>query len=127
MQWKKGSPNRIRKLFGVWIQALLFVLFAQCGHAPLDRAGEDKMTPVSFYFIDPGAERVCIAGSFNEWSKEAHCMTREKDRWTVRIYLSPGRCAYLFVIDGRLWLPDPNAPLLEESGFGSKNSIVIVE
>lgn len=127
MQWETTSPHTIRKKCVVWVQTLVFVLFAQCGHAPMDGTGKDAGIPVSFSYVDSRAQRVCIAGSFNQWSAEAHCMTRENDRWTARVRLPPGRFAYLFVIDEETWLPDPEATLFEESGFGSKNSIVIVE
>ncbi len=127
MKRETASPYNIRGLSGAWLQALVFVLLAQCGHAPPDSGAAGTGVPVVFSLVDSGAERVCIAGSFNQWSSETHCMTRDEERWTVRVYLPPGRCAYQFVIDDKAWIPDPEAPLFEENGFGSQNSILIVE
>ncbi|MCP4687186.1 MAG: hypothetical protein GY859_03990 [Desulfobacterales bacterium] len=127
MQRETTSSRAIRSPFVVWIQALLLVLLAQCGHAPPEEQREGSGIPVTFFYVDSTAGRVCVAGGFNQWSKETHCMTRENGRWTALIYLPPGRCAYLFVVDDRVWLPDPDAPFYEDSGFDSKNSVVIVE
>ncbi len=128
MRMETAAPHTTRGLPCVWILVLVFVLLAHCGHAPPEGGeGESTDIPVSFSYVDPEAKRVCVTGSFNQWAKEGHCMTREKDRWIATVRLPPGRWAYLFVIDDRLWLPDPDAPLYEDSGFDSKNSVVIVE
>ncbi len=127
MQRDTASSRDIRRFFGAWLQALVFVFLAQCGHAPTDSGVAETGVPVIFSFVDPGAQRVCIAGDFNQWSGESHCMTREKGTWSVRVHLHPGRRAYQFVIDDKAWIPDPEASLYEENGFGSQNSIVIVE
>ncbi len=127
MKRETASTYDIRRTAGAWILALAVVLLAQCGHAPPEDAVEGAGVPVLFSYVDSEARRVCIAGSFNQWSTKSHCMTRKKNRWTVRVYLPPSRCAYQFVIDDKAWIPDPEAPLQEENGFGSRNSIVIVE
>jgi 1,4-alpha-glucan branching enzyme len=73
------------------------------------------------------AESVCLRGDFNGWSAGADCLERSGDKWTIRLALSPGRYKYAFVLDGRRWMPDPNAFLYEDDGFGTKNSVLIVE
>jgi len=45
--------------------------------------------------------------------------------WSVDVPLTPGVHHYVFIIDGREWLPDPNASQVDD-GFGEKNSVVLV-
>jgi hypothetical protein len=54
-------------------------------------------------------------------------MMKDKNAWTLRLSLSPGRYLYLFLIDDQISKLDPGAALTEENGFGTKNSILIVE
>jgi hypothetical protein len=54
-------------------------------------------------------------------------MVRQGDAWALKLSLPRGRYPYLFVIDDAVMNPDPGAILVEESGFGIKNSILIVE
>jgi hypothetical protein len=54
-------------------------------------------------------------------------MRASKSTWTLQLLLPRGRYQYLFVIDDHIWKPDPGASLWEESGFGTKNSILMVE
>ena len=54
-------------------------------------------------------------------------MGRKGDAWSLELSLPRGRYPYLFVLDGTVMKPDPGAILAEESGFGIKNSILIVE
>ena len=82
---------------------------------------------MSITYVDSGASKVCIAGTFNQWSPESHCMRNERGTWSIHLRLPPGRYEYVLVIDGSLWKPDPNSPLREESGFGVDNSVFRVE
>jgi hypothetical protein len=54
-------------------------------------------------------------------------MDKDKNAWTLRISLPPGRYPYLFLIDDQISKLDPGTALTEESGFGTKNSILVVE
>lgn len=82
---------------------------------------------VQFIYPDAKARSVCVAGSFNGWSRDSSCMKKYDGTWSLEMTLAPGRYAYLFVIDGHLWRPDPGAFLNESNGFGETNSILIVE
>jgi 1,4-alpha-glucan branching enzyme len=73
------------------------------------------------------ARKVCLAGDFNAWSPQTHCLKKERGVWTIRLKLKPGRYAYAFVLDDDKWIPDPGAMLLEDDGFGRKNSILIIK
>ena len=70
--------------------------------------------------MDEKVKKVCIAGSFNQWSHQSHCMKKDKNAWTLSLSLPPGRYPYLFLIDDRISELDPGTPLTEENGFGTK-------
>ena len=83
---------------------------------------------VPVVFIYTGQFRtVCLGGDFNGWSPNAHCLKRNGDTWQIKLFLSPGRYKYAFLVDGTNWTPDPEAYLEEDDGFGMKNSVLIVE
>lgn len=69
---------------------------------------------VTFSYKDDAAKSVNLAGSMNEWSKEATPMTKnEFGVWSVTITPKEGTKAleYKFVVDGA-WTQDPNNSLL---------------
>lgn len=72
------------------------------------------------------AEKVYLAGFFNDWSPNAHPMDGPDSdgRFTTTLTLPPGRYEYKFVIDGKHWRSDPGAPSQKE-GYG--NSVVEVK
>jgi hypothetical protein len=88
---------------------------------------EPESVSVGFVYVDDQASAVCVAGSFNGWSEEADCMTPSGDIWSVAVSLRPGRHQYMFVVDSRFWRKDPGAQLAEDDGFGSENSVLVVE
>ncbi|MBZ0157070.1 MAG: hypothetical protein K8I29_12770 [Alphaproteobacteria bacterium] len=80
---------------------------------------------VTFTFHAPHAETVSIAGDFNRWSEEQGTMKREPNGlWTIEIPLPPGTYQYMFVVDGKTWVPDPRADVYRDDGFGNRNSVV---
>ena len=52
-----------------------------------------------------------MAGTFNNWSKDAAPLKLEPDgrTWTVRLKVPLGRNQYKFVINGGTWVLDPSA------------------
>src|SRR5262245_56466215 len=76
--------------------------------------------------VRPGAKRVCVAGSFNEWQPDKTPLVLQGDgRWVGDLTIKPGRHEYLFVVDGQ-WVPDPNAKEAVQNPFGGTNSVLIV-
>ena len=76
--------------------------------------------------MKPGAQHVCVAGSFNGWKPETTPLSLEGNgRWVGDVTVKPGRHEYLFVVDGQ-WLPDPNAKETVQNPFGGQNSVLIV-
>ena len=111
----------------LWISFSLIIVLCQCVPLSKDLTQNDENIPVVFTYRDDQAQKVCIAGSFNQWSVQSHCMNKDKNTWTLKLSLSPGRYPYLFLVDDRISKLDPGASLTEESGFGTKNSILVVE
>lgn len=83
--------------------------------------------PVLFTLEAPYASKVCVVGDFNQWSSHVHCMTRSESTWSLSLRLPPGRYQYAFLIDGKTWQVDPGATLVQDSGFGTKNALLIIE
>ncbi len=82
---------------------------------------------VEFTYINPNAQSVSIAGSFNNWNTRANAMTKDKDgRWKASVSLRPGKYQYKFVVDGN-WLEDPSNQNFSDDGYGGKNSVVEVK
>jgi hypothetical protein len=52
--------------------------------------------------------------------------TGEDKVWVIELDLSPGRYRYAYLVDGRVVLPDSNAPFSENDGFGNRNSIILI-
>jgi hypothetical protein len=76
--------------------------------------------------VKPGAQSVCVAGSFNEWKPEtAPLSPAGNGRWVGDLVVKPGRYEYLFVVDGQ-WVPDPNAKEAVANPFGGHNSVLFV-
>lgn len=114
-----SSMNKLLPFFGA-----LFLFFCCVTH---QRAAVSD-TDVRFTLYAPGATSVAIAGSFNRWDplRSALSGPDRSGQWSITLHLPPGRHEYLFVINGETWLPDPNAPAIDD-GFGGRNSIVSVE
>ncbi|WP_298759410.1 hypothetical protein [uncultured Psychroserpens sp.] len=73
------------------------------------------------------AERVILAGSFNDWNESAILMERiESGYWKYRLPLPAGKHYYKFIIDGE-WILDPDNPVKEYDGKGHINSVFMVK
>jgi 1,4-alpha-glucan branching enzyme len=84
-------------------------------------------TLVHFEFVHPTAQRVCIAGTFNDW----HCsvtpmISLGEGRWKKDLLLPPGTYEYRLVVDGE-WVGDPQANETVANPFGSHNTVLRVQ
>jgi 1,4-alpha-glucan branching enzyme len=80
---------------------------------------------VSFELVKADAQKVCVAGSFNEWQPDQTPLVPVGNgRWVANLPVKPGRYEYLFVVDGN-WIPDPNAKETVQNPFGGQNSVLI--
>lgn len=92
------------------------------------RAALTGVRPVQFVLMAPTASAVAVVGDFNDWNSSATPLhpVPEGGLWTVTIPLPAGRHHYAFVVNGREWLPDPQAPEAPDDDFGARNSVVTV-
>ncbi len=75
----------------------------------------------------PNASKVCIAGSFNNWSADSDPMSKDNSGiWTITKKLKSGKYQYKFVIDGN-WSLDSGNLNTSDDGYGGKNSIIEVK
>jgi hypothetical protein len=83
---------------------------------------------VQFTLVAPGASSVAVVGDFNAWNAMQTPMRRVSggDVWVATMQLPPGQHTYAFVLDGREWRADPQAPRAAEDEFGTPKSIVLI-
>ncbi len=81
---------------------------------------------VTFTIEAPGAERVLLAGDFNDWALDGSEMDPIDGVWTKVIKLLPGRYRYRYVVDGR-WQNDPSNAAVEPNPYGGHDSILVME
>lgn len=82
---------------------------------------------VMFVSLYPRAERVEIAGEFNNWQPNQHPLKKvsENGVWQIKLPLGKGRYRYRLVVDGH-WQQDPYNGLTEVNPYGEHNSVVEV-
>jgi glycosidase len=94
---------------------------------PLLAFVQAQTVPHTFTFVPPQPVRqVNVAGTFNNWDKNATPLKRSGDAWTVNLSLSPGKHRYKFVLDGETWVTDPKAQANEGDGNGNVNSVLLI-
>lgn len=81
-----------------------------------------------FVFTYEGAKSVSVAGTFNNWNKDADPMVVDADRktWRLKKNLGIGTYQYKFVVNGESWFIDPLAKENLDDGNGHTNSILRV-
>jgi len=135
------EPREIRVRVRPWIvgpalaaaAAAAVLLLGRLPGAPTGAtlAAQPESVFVKFVLYAPDAERVAVAGTFNEWSGTATPLVQGAGEaagvWTTTIALSPGQHQYAFVLDGRRWIADPAAPAVDDGfGTGRRNSVLAV-
>lgn len=81
---------------------------------------------VHFEFIHPTAQRVCLAGTFNDWHCSATPMVAlGEGRWAKELLLPSGTYEYRFVVDGE-WITDAHSKETAANPFGTRNTILRV-
>lgn len=83
-----------------------------------------KLTSTEFTISAPQAEKVYLAGDFNDWNPSEFSMRKFKNgQCKKKVKLKPGRYEYQFVVDGN-WEADPQNPERTPTPFGSENSVI---
>jgi 1,4-alpha-glucan branching enzyme len=103
-------------------------LLAGCASLSGSRAGGDARRQISFFYENPQAKTVCVVGSFNAWAMGADPLVNMgAGDWKATLRLPKGMHQYMYVVDGKAWVPDPNAHRTLEDGFGRINALLVVE
>jgi hypothetical protein len=113
--WQLASALAVAAALVLWIGT----------RAPLAKPGLDaRLVTVRFVLLAPDAQRVSVAGTFNQWDPLAAPLARAGSGvWTATLTLPAGQHQYAFVVDGASWIPDPAAPAIDD-GFGRHNSVL---
>lgn len=83
--------------------------------------------PVTFRLENyDDAQKVILAGSFNDWRTDDIRMRREGKAWVATVELNGGKHWYKFIVDGQ-WITDPANPFKEHDGMGHINSVIRVK
>ena len=99
---------------------------ARSGYRPLlPSAPTATDDGVVFAVAARDAQRVQLAGDFNEWVANGSEMEPVGDVWVKVLKLPPGRYRYRFVVDGQ-WQSDPLNSLAEPSPFGGNDSLLVL-
>ncbi|MBC8143608.1 MAG: alpha-glucosidase C-terminal domain-containing protein [Armatimonadetes bacterium] len=88
-------------------------------------APADTMPHTFMFAAPPQAKTVNVAGTFNNWDKNALPMTKGADGvWVVQTRVPLGKSQYKFVINGETWVTDPEGKS-EDDGGGNNNSVLL--
>ncbi len=69
------------------------------------------------------AQKVILAGSFNNWNEKDYKMKRTATGWELPYVLGAGNYEYKYIVDGK-WITDPENPNTNGRGV-FKNSVLI--
>ncbi len=82
--------------------------------------------PVRFTLKHPVAQKVSLAGVFNNWEPNQINLEQRADHtWQTEVHLSPGIYEYRYIVDGK-WSDDPQAARFATNPFGSRNAVLKV-
>jgi hypothetical protein len=94
--------------------------------------GVQETTDFTAVILDvdvPDAQQVSVVGDWNNWDPEAQELKKSTNDtlWVIEMKLEKGReYRYQFVIDGEKWVPDPDAAIKIDDGFGGVNSVLVI-
>jgi len=77
----------------------------------------------TFQIALPEATSVFLVGDFNNWDNSATPLKKNRAGiWKTQMALSPGEYEFLYFVDGQHWIPDDEAPQINNP-FGGQNSV----
>ena len=125
LRWNMATAFAAMVLF-----ALIFTQVVRTRNAPVETAvvpRQEQTVTVTMNLHAPEAHQVAVAGTFNKWKADANVLTKQENGvWTISIPLKPGEYSYMFIVDGKAWVTDPNAETYSDDGFGNKNAVMRV-
>jgi len=126
-----SAPKHRYLLAGILTTAVFcFFAFTFLFHSSLLPGQRETLAQVEVTFTISGieAKSIAVAGDFNGWSISANKLEDPDGDgiWTGKIYLKPGRYEYMLVVDDSKWVPDPDAKIYADDGFGSRNAVLYI-
>jgi hypothetical protein len=117
------------RLVGITAAAALIIFFAFTfifNNLPNTSSICSAQVQFSLKLNNNKTHTVAIAGDFNSWNPGDNLLEDADGDgiWTGTLKLKPGRYEYMFILDGKKWVPDPNALRYVKDGFGNKNAIL---
>ena len=101
------------------VLAVCSALFADITAKKLD----DGSVEATFFYGNPRATEVVIAGDFTNWQNGALPMEKGEKGFTLtKVFPKGTTVKYKFIVDGS-WTTDLKAPDFVDDGFGGKNSM----
>ena len=86
----------------------------------------DGNVEVTFFYGNPRASEVLLAGDFTNWQDGALPMSKGDKGFSITKTFKPSdELRYKFISDGN-WTTDLKAPSFVDDGFGGKNSHVVI-
>ena len=114
------------KKFCVFISVLLILAVHAAADVSVKKL-DDGNVEVTFFYGNPRAQEVVIAGDFTDWQSGALPMTKGEKGWTYVRIVPPGTVMrYKFISDGN-WTEDLHEPDKVDDGFGGHNGLVDVD
>jgi cyclomaltodextrinase / maltogenic alpha-amylase / neopullulanase len=94
----------------------------------LGTAFQDSALHQFIFLSEPSARSVSVAGTFNNWDRNANPMKVDADgrTWRLSLNLAFGKHQYKFVRNGEEWMVDPKAKKNVDDGNGNTNSELII-
>jgi|GEM_PF-813964 hypothetical protein len=116
----------VAALVGVFLYLMFFTSLPISPRLEISRYLGYRKIELVFYSPVQNPRTVAVAGDFSDWNYLN--MERVKENcWKITIRLRPGKYEYGFLVDGKEWVPDPNAPRQISDGFGNFNSVLVVD
>jgi hypothetical protein len=108
------------------IAIVLAVAFLSDQRTPKGTSPQPNLFPIVFSLKGAEARSVSVIGTFNQWNPRGYEMQWDNERkaWSLVVRLPEGRHEYSFLIDGNRVLPDPEALMKQDDGFGHQNSVL---
>jgi hypothetical protein len=127
-EWLEGFLPQRRQWAIPALAGALAMLVAMLGVSHLTPQTHAQRVLVHFQIHAPGAQRVELVGDFNNWTPGAIRLhgPDASGHWTADVELPEGRHEYQFLVNGKTWVTDPNAPIHRSDGFGRENAVVDV-
>ncbi|HEX8236170.1 MAG TPA: alpha-amylase family glycosyl hydrolase [Abditibacteriaceae bacterium] len=95
---------------------------------PAGKIPEQSVQQSFIYEAAPDIKTVSVAGTFNNWDRNANPLSRDGsgNTWRTTLKLPFGKHTYKFVLNGETWITDPRSTRNESDGNGNTNSVLFL-